>query len=88
MIGEDFRSRAMMNLLYSRELEQEISDLKNNVLKQEQNLVEKDLENIVRERETETQMMLAEEYLTRFDNMRTERDTIQILADQNAGLAH
>ena len=76
MIGEDFRSQAMANLVYADTLQQQIEELKGNVAKAEDVRDHKEMELIVMERAKENSDMQAEEYLTRFDAIRTERDSL------------
>ena len=50
MIGEDFRSRAMANLVYANKLEQEIEELKAEIKKKEEAADAKEIELTVMER--------------------------------------
>ena len=54
MIGEDFRSQALMNKLYSQELEQQIADLKEKMKQIENKMDDKDLEMTIKGRESES----------------------------------
>ena len=74
MIGEDFRSRALNNLEYARDLEQQISDLKVAMKRQDETMDGKDLELVLKDRECETYQMQSEEYLSHFAKMRGDRD--------------
>ena len=78
MIGEDFRSRAMSNLIYANKLEQEIEELKATIKKHEEAVDSKELQMTVMEREKENCMMQSEEYLTHYDIMRQDRNTLQV----------
>ena len=53
MIGEDFRSRAMANLVYANKLEQEIEDLKAEIKTKEAAADAKEIELTVMERQNE-----------------------------------
>ena len=78
MIGEDFRSQAMQNLVYANKLEQEIEEQKEMIKRHESAVDAKDLELIMMEREKENALMEQEENLTHFVTMRTDRDRLQV----------
>ena len=44
MIGEDFRSRALANIVYAQGLEQQIEELKGEIDKKQKSVDDKDLE--------------------------------------------
>jgi|Transcript_23 TolA-binding protein len=77
MIGEDFRSRALANLVYANGLEQQIEDLKGEITKRENAVDNKDLELVLMERQKENAMMQTEEYLTRYVLLRENHDETQ-----------
>lgn len=82
MIGEDFRSRAFNNLDYSTSLEKKIEEL-NELLKKKDDVVdEKDMEMVVLQRQIDMNAMQAEEHLNHFDNMRTNRDNLQLKLEE------
>ena len=74
MIGEDFRSQARENKLYSDDLNDQIRRLKEVMKNMQLEMDDKDLQIIVWERKGEALNMNIEEYLTRYDLMRGERD--------------
>ena len=74
MIGEDFRSQARENKLYSDELNEEIRRLKQEIKKMQDEMDDKDLKIIQWERKGEALNMNIEEYLTHYDLMRADRD--------------
>ena len=74
MIGEDFRSQARENKLYSDELNEEIRRLKEEIKKMQDEMDDKDLKIIQWERKGEALNMNIEEYLTHYDLMRADRD--------------
>lgn len=74
MIGEDFRSQARENKLYSDDLNEQIRRLKEVMKNMQLEMDDKDLQIIVWERKGEALNMNIEEYLTRYDLMRGERD--------------
>ena len=74
MIGEDFRSQARENKLYSDELNDEIRRLKEEMKKMQDEIDDKDLKIIQWERKGEALNMNIEEYLTHYDLMRADRD--------------
>ncbi len=86
MIGEDFRSRAHGNLLYSQSLEQRIEELQAEIVNLKTTIDEKDLELVIKERESESFQMLGEENLTAFAVKRDERDNLQGLLNHSTNL--
>ena len=74
MIGEDFRSQARENKLYSDELNEEIRRLKEEIKKMQDEMDDKDLKIIQWERKGEALNMNIEEYLTHYDLMRADCD--------------
>ena len=54
MIGEDFRSQALMNRLHSEQLEQQIADLNEKIKKMQGSVDEKDFEFTIQGRESES----------------------------------
>ena len=74
MIGEDFRSQARENKLYSDDLNEEIKRLNKEMKKMQDEMDGKDLEIIQWERKGEALNMNIEEYLTHYDLMRGDRD--------------
>ena len=74
MIGEDFRSQARENKLYSDDLNEQIRRLKEVMKNMQLEMDDKDLQIIVWERKGEALNMNIEEYLTRYDLMRGDRD--------------
>ena len=88
MIGEDFRSRAHGNLLYSQSLEQRIEELNEEIVNLKKTIDEKDLDLVLKDRESEGFQMLAEENLTCFSDMRSDRNRIQGLLDISTDLSN
>ena len=74
MIGEDFRSQARENRFVAEGLEERIEDLKAEIKNLNGQNEELQLSLVVKDREIETFQMQCEEYLTYFDEMRTDRD--------------
>ena len=77
MIGEDFRSRALANLVYANGLERQIEELKGEINKRQTAVDDKDVELVQMERNMETAQMQTEEYLTHYVSMRADRDDKQ-----------
>ena len=87
MIGEDFRSRALANIVYAQGLEQQIEELKGEIDKKQKSVDDKDLECVQMERNMETAMMQTEEYLCHFVLMREDRDDKQQKLNDSQALA-
>ena len=87
MIGEDFRSRALANIVYAQGLEQQIQELKGEIEKKQKLVDDKDLECVQMDRKTETAMLQTEEYLCHYVIMREDRDNKQQLLNDSMALA-
>lgn len=87
MIGEDFRSQAAENKHFSHTLEQRIEGLKDDMKKVNQDMDDKDYELMLTNRQSETFQMMYEELLTYYDEMRTDRDRLDQLAQEQTTLA-
>ena len=82
MIGEDFRSQARENRFVCEGLEERIEDLKAEIKNLNLQNEESELKLVLKDRELETYMMQCEEYLTLFDDMRTNRDNLNEACDK------
>ena len=82
MIGEDFRSQARENRFVCEGLEERIEDLKAEIKNLNLQNEESELKLVLKDRELETYMMQCEEYLTLFDDMRTNRDSLNEACDK------
>ena len=86
MIGEDFRSRAMANLLLTSKLEQTIEELQMTIKQNEAVFDHKDMELVVLERVKENSQMESEEYQTRYFDARTQCDSLQLRLEKQTSL--
>ena len=82
MIGEDFRSRARENLLYSTSLEQRIEELEQTIKEMQNTCDIKDENYVILGRECENYQMVIEEYLTHFSLMRDDRDNLKEVSEK------
>ena len=87
MIGEDFRSQARENRLYSDSLLQQIRELEEERARMQAQVDDRDLQIVQWERKGENFQMNLEEYLTCYDLMRGSRDGLleQVAELEQAG---
>lgn len=88
MIGEDFRSRAYDNLCHAQTLEQRIEDCSEEMKNLKETIDDRDMQLVLKDRESEGFQMQSEEHLTHFDVMRIDRDRLQSLLDSAVSMSN